>query len=116
MSSAAILSVDGISLFRLPGQIQPIENLRQNRQLSCMAGIDRYAIAIRIGQLEIVVTKNFVLSNCIYRNPFSISVALYSSRSLLDLPSIIRSSRSLNKVPRWPTLPAAECPQNGEAF
>ena len=36
-------------------------------QLSCVAGIDRYAIAIRIDQLEVVVTKELVLSNCIYR-------------------------------------------------
>ena len=32
-----------------------------------VAGIDRYAIAIRIDQLEVVVTKELVLSNCIYR-------------------------------------------------
>jgi hypothetical protein len=36
-------------------------------QLSCVAGIDRYAIAIRIDQLEVVVTKELVLSNCVYR-------------------------------------------------
>jgi hypothetical protein len=36
-------------------------------QLVCVAGIDRYAIAVRVGQLEILVTKEFVLSNCVYR-------------------------------------------------
>jgi hypothetical protein len=29
-------------------------------QLVCVAGIDRYAIAVRVGQLEILVTKEFV--------------------------------------------------------
>ena len=32
----------------------------------CGQGVDRYAIAIRIDQLEVVVTKELVLSNCIY--------------------------------------------------
>src|ERR1700761_8231775 len=39
-----------------------------DRQVSPVAGIDRYAIAIRIDQLEIVVTKKLVLSNGIYRH------------------------------------------------
>jgi len=32
-----------------------------------VAGIDRYAMAIRIDQLEVIVAKELVLSNCIYR-------------------------------------------------
>jgi hypothetical protein len=40
---------------------------RLSRSLFCVAGIDRYAIAIRIDQLEVVVTIKLVLSNCIYR-------------------------------------------------
>jgi len=40
---------------------------RLSRSLFCVAGIDRYAIPIRIDQLEVVVTIKLVLSNCIYR-------------------------------------------------
>ena len=35
-------------------------------QFAHVAGIDRYAIAIRIDQLEVVVTKQLVLSDCIH--------------------------------------------------
>jgi hypothetical protein len=45
-----------------------VANRILDRQVSPVAGIDRYAIAIGIGQLEIVVTKKLVLSNCIYRH------------------------------------------------
>jgi hypothetical protein len=46
-------------------------------QLFCVAGIDRYAIAIRIGQLKIVVTKNWSWAIASTDNPFSIRVVLY---------------------------------------
>ena len=36
-------------------------------QFAHVAGIDSYAIAIRIDQLEVVVTKQLVLSDCIHR-------------------------------------------------
>jgi hypothetical protein len=36
-------------------------------QFAHVAGIDRYAISIRIDQLEVVVTKQLVLSDCIHR-------------------------------------------------
>jgi hypothetical protein len=45
-----------------------VANRILDRQVSPVAGIDRYAIAIRIDQLEIVVTKKLVLSNCLYRH------------------------------------------------
>ena len=44
-----------------------VANIDLDRQVSRVAGIDRYAIAVGIGQLEIVVTKKLVWSNCIYR-------------------------------------------------
>jgi hypothetical protein len=45
-----------------------ITNRILDRQVSPVAGIDRYAVAIGIDQLEIVVTIKSVLSNCIYRH------------------------------------------------
>ena len=43
-----------------------VANINLDGQVSRVAGIDRYAIAVRIGQLEIVVTKKLVLSNRVH--------------------------------------------------
>jgi hypothetical protein len=57
---------------QLPAGVSPTLSGRTRRsvpplQLSRVTSIDRYAIAIRIDQLEVVVTKELVLSNCVYQ-------------------------------------------------
>jgi hypothetical protein len=44
-----------------------VANANLYGQSFCVAVIDRYAITIRIDQLEVIVTKELVLSNCVYR-------------------------------------------------